>query len=136
MFFDMNGGEHVLAHETLGNEDRVLVIVAFPFHEADEDIFAEREFAVVGRGAVRDDLARRDAVARMDDRALVEAGPLVGALELFHFIFVDKARVGADLDEVGRNADGDARVLRLDHDAAVARDRRFDARRHDGAFGL
>ena len=59
-----------------------LVVVALPLHEADEDVLAEGKLAVVGGGTVCDDLALLDTVARVDDGTLVEAGALVGALEL------------------------------------------------------
>ncbi len=71
-----------LANEVLGDEDRVLVVVAVPGHEGDEHVLAERQLALVGRGAVGDDLARLDLVALVDDRGLVQAGPLVQADEL------------------------------------------------------
>ena len=44
--------EHVVAHEPLVQDDRVLVVVALPGHERDEQVLAERELAVVRRGSV------------------------------------------------------------------------------------
>ena len=78
----MDGREHVVLHELFGDEDGVLVVVALPLHVADEDIFAERELAVICGGAVGYDFALFNAVAGIDDGALVEAGILVGAFEL------------------------------------------------------
>ena len=82
VLLDVDGGEHVVLHELFGDEDGVLVVIALPLHEADEDVLAEGKLAVVGGGTVCDDLALLDAVARVDDGTLVEAGALVGALEL------------------------------------------------------
>ena len=82
VLLDVDGGEDVVLHELFGDEDSVLVVIAFPLHEADKDVLAEGKLAVVGGGAVRDDLVLLDAVARVDDGTLVEAGALVGAFEL------------------------------------------------------
>ena len=68
VFFDMNGGEYVLSYEFFGKKDRVLVVITFPAHEADENVSAEREFAVFGGRTVRDDLTFRDLFALIDDR--------------------------------------------------------------------
>ena len=44
----------------LGDEDRILEVVAVPRHERDEHVAAERELAELGRGAVGDDVAGLD----------------------------------------------------------------------------
>ena len=49
VFFNVDGGEHVLAHEAFIQQNRVLVVVAFPRHEADEHVLAERNLAVASR---------------------------------------------------------------------------------------
>ena len=54
---DVDGREHVVLHDALGEKDRVLEVVAVPRHERDQHVAAEREFAEVGRGTVRDDVA-------------------------------------------------------------------------------
>ena len=51
----------------------VLVVVAFPGHEANEHVLAERDLALRAGGAVGDDLTGLDAFADRDDRALVDA---------------------------------------------------------------
>ena len=82
VLLNVDGGEHVVLHQLFGDEDGVLVVVALPLHEADKDIFAERELAAPGGGTVCDDLALCHPVPRRDDGTLIEAGALVGALEL------------------------------------------------------
>ncbi len=82
MLLDVDRRVHVLLDELFGNQDRVLVVITFPRHEADQDVAAERDLAALGRCAVRDDVALLDAFAVLHDRALVEAGALVGAAEL------------------------------------------------------
>ena len=56
-FLDVDRGEDVVLDDALGDEDRILIIVAIPRHERDEHVAAERELAELGRRAVGDDLA-------------------------------------------------------------------------------
>ncbi len=127
----MNRGEDVVLHDALADEDRVLIIVAVPRHEGDEHIFAERQFAELGRWAVGDDVAGADHVADLHQRTLVDAGRLVRALELLQAIDVDARLAG--LDHVGRADDDTRRVDLVDHAAAARRDRRARIA-GDGAF--
>ena len=89
---------------------RVLEVVAHPRHERDEHVLAEREIAEVGRGAVGDDVADLDVIADVHQRALVDAGVLVGALELAQAVDVDARLGGVVL--FGR-ADDDTRRIDL-----------------------
>ena len=113
----------------------VFEVVAVPRHERDEHVAAEREIAEIGRGTVSDDVALLDAVADAHQRLLVDAGRLVGALELHQPIDVDRGlgRVGL----VGGANDDTGRVDLIDHAAAARRDRRAgiarDHRLHAGA---
>ena len=79
---DVDRGEDVVLGDALGDEDRVLEVVALPRHERDEHVLAERELAHVGRRAVGEDVAGLHRLAGADDRLLVVAGRLVRALEL------------------------------------------------------
>ena len=56
-FLDVDRREHVVLHDPLGEQDRVLEVVAVPRHERDEHVAAERELAEIGRGTVGDDVA-------------------------------------------------------------------------------
>src|SRR5205823_6925655 len=85
---DVDGGVVVLADQLLRDEDRVLEVVTAPRHEGDENVAAEAEFALLGAGTVGDDLPLDHAVALADDRLLVNAGVLVGALELRELVDV------------------------------------------------
>ena len=125
----MDRGEHVVLDDALGEQDRVLEVVAVPRHERDEHVAAERQIAEIGRRTVGDDVARLDAVADLHQRLLVDAGRLVRALELHQPVDVDAGlgRVGL----VGR-ADDDAGRVDLVDDARPARgDRRARVARHD-----
>jgi hypothetical protein len=50
VLLDVDRGEHVLLHETLAEDDRVLVVVALPRHERDQQVGAQRHLALVGAG--------------------------------------------------------------------------------------
>jgi hypothetical protein len=50
VFLDVDRGEDVVLDDPLGDQDRVLEVVAVPRHEGDEHVLAERELAHVGRG--------------------------------------------------------------------------------------
>ena len=107
----MNGGVNVLHDQTLVDENGVLVVVAFPGHEADQQVLAERDLALRGGRAVGDDVALVQAVADRNDRALVDARALVGAGKLDKLVVLDLAAVVAHLDAVGRDGQHHAVVL-------------------------
>ena len=44
-FLDMDRGEDVIAHDALGDQDRVLEVVAIPRHEGDEDVAPQRQLS-------------------------------------------------------------------------------------------
>src|SRR4030095_12055750 len=79
---DVNRRVVVVLHETLGDENRVLEVVAAPGHEGHEHVATQRQLAAVCAGAVGDDLSLVDALADLNNRALVDARVLVRALEL------------------------------------------------------
>ena len=56
-FLDVDRGEDVIRHNTFGNEDRVLEVVAVPRHEGDEDVTAQREFTELRGRTVSDNIA-------------------------------------------------------------------------------
>ena len=82
VLLDVDRGEHVLLHQTLRQDDRVLVVVALPRHERHEQVAPERHLALVGARTVGDDLAGLDPVTLEHHRLLVDAGAGVGAAEL------------------------------------------------------
>src|SRR6185312_4286286 len=120
-FLDVNGGEHVFLHDPLGEQDRVLEVVAVPRHERDEDVAAERELAELGRGTVGDDVALLNLIAHLHQRTLVDAGVLVRALVLHQPVDID-ARLGR-VGLAGRADDDTGRVHLVDDAGAARRDR-------------
>src|SRR6476646_6401627 len=63
----------VVLHHPLGDEDRVLEVVAAPRHERDEHVPPERQLAQLRAGAVAEHLALVHLLAHLDDRPLVDA---------------------------------------------------------------
>ena len=72
VLLDVDRGEHVVLHQALGQDDGVLVVVALPRHEGHEQVLAQGQLAVVGGGAVGQDVAGRDLLALVDDDLLVD----------------------------------------------------------------
>ena len=100
---DVDRGEHLVLHEPLRDDDRVLEVVALERHERDEQVRAERELAVVGRGAVGQDRARHHLVAELHDRLVVDERALVRAHELDQVVLVARA-LALDDDAASRRA--------------------------------
>ncbi|GJE72800.1 hypothetical protein CHKEEEPN_4361 [Methylorubrum podarium] len=116
-FLDVDRGEHVILDDPLGEQDRVLEVVAVPGHERDEHVAAERELAELGGRSVGDDLALLHRLADAHQRLLRDAGRLVRALEFLQAVDVD-----AGLGRVGlfRRADDDTGGVDLIDDAGAA----------------
>ena len=140
----MQRRERVVAQAALGDEDRVLEVVAAPGHVGDEQVLADRELALVGGGAVREDVALLHPLPLGDDGPLVEAGAGVGAAELLQLVAAAGGLAGRALggllpvgrDEHVRRVDlGDDAGLVGDHDdAGVARGGALEAGGHVGAL--
>ena len=133
VLLDVDRREHVVLHQALAEDDGVFEVVALPRHQRDEQVLAQREFAVIGAGAVGEDRALDDLVAILHAHAMVDASVLVRATELAERIDRLAARVLAVLRLV---VDGDARAAdfndvafasRLDEVGRVARCTIFDA---------
>ncbi len=135
VLFDVDGGEHVLHHQTLVEQDGVLVVIALPVHVADQDVLAQRDLALCGGRAVGDDVAVRHAVADLDDRALVDAGALVGTGKLDELVIDGLAGVVANGDVVRVDAHDGALALREQAHAGVDGAFMLDAGGDDGRLG-
>src|SRR4051812_2541821 len=103
VLLDVDRGQHVLLDQPRGQDDRVLVVVALPRHERDEQVLAECHLAVLRARPVRDDLTDLDLLALVDDRLLVDARALVGPAELGHPVGALGAVALRDDHEVGRH---------------------------------
>ncbi len=142
---DVHRGVVVLAHQLFADEDRVLEVVTAPRHEGHQHVAAERQLALLRARTVGDDLALDNALALANNRLLVDAGVLVGALELDQRVDVrtDLARqlrgmvlaFDAHDDALGVDRIHDAVALGQNHGAGVARRHAFHARAHQRSLG-
>jgi hypothetical protein len=119
-------GEDVVTHDTLGDQDGVLEVVAIPRHERHEHVAAERQLAEIGGRTVSDDIAFNNHITHLHDRALVDAGVLVRAAELGQTVDVDAGLALVDL--VGRADHDTGRVDLLDHACPAGNDGRAESR--------
>ncbi len=121
VLLDVDRGQGVVLHQALGEDDRVLIVVALPRHERHEEVLAQGHLAAVGRGTVGDHRADLEPVAGADDDALVVAVALVGPGELHDPVGLVGPVVVGDADQVGRDLLDHAGLGRQDHVAGVER---------------
>src|SRR6185369_6408469 len=136
---DVNRGVDVLFGDALADEDRVFEVVALPGHERDDHVLTERELTHVGRRTVGENVTLLHVFARADDRLLVVAGALVGALILGQVIdvghLITLTRDGADDDAFGVDTFDDAFTLGDDTHAGVDCDATFHRGADQRRFG-
>ena len=65
VLLDVDRGEDVLLHQALAEDDRVLVVVALPRHERDEQVGAQRHLGLVGARTVGDRRADLDELVAL-----------------------------------------------------------------------
>ena len=77
---------NVIVNQLLVDKNGILVVVAFPRHEADKRILAQRYLALTCGGTVGKHLVLLYLLALCDDRSLVHTGTLIGALEFYQLV--------------------------------------------------
>ena len=100
VLLDVDGGQDILFHDALVEDDGVLVVVAFPRHEGNQQVAAEGHLTIVGTRAIGQNLAGLYALAHRNQRGLVVVGALVGALELTQDVGVALALIIHDGDDI------------------------------------
>ena len=118
---DADRREEVLLHDALGDDDAVLVVEALPWHVGNREVGAEGELGVIDGGAVGERLAGLDLIARVNDRTVVDAGGLVGALVLGEVVALGAVLVGVDHHVSGVDLGDGACVGGADELAGVER---------------
>ncbi len=109
---DVDRGEDVVLGEPLAQQDGVLIVVAAPGHEGHQHVGAQGQLALGGGGAVGERVSGLHPIPLAHQRALVDAGVLVGALELGDVVDVDAGSV-AEVDDLPLGL----AAVELDHDA-------------------
>ena len=118
----MDRGKDVILGNPLGNQDRVLIVVAVPRHKRDNHVFAQRQFTQIGGRTIGDHLTFGDGLPHLHQRTLVDAGVLVRALEFPHAVDVH-ARI-AQFQILGRPDHDPLGVNLVDHPGAFGLDSR------------
>ena len=131
----MDRRQHVVLHEPFAQDDRVFEVVALPRHERHEQVLAQREFAVIGRGAIGEDVTLLHFVAFAHARLLVDTGVLVRSLELQQLVDLLAERLVVDRDEATVEVGHHAIVLGEDHVGGIARGAAFDTGADIGRLG-
>ena len=130
-FLDMDRGEDIITDDAFRDQDGILEIVTHPRHEGDQHIAAQSQLAQFGRGAIGDNITSRHFIAHLDQRALVDAGVLVRALELQQIVDIHAAdrQVG-----LFRGANDDAGRVDLIDNTGPPRDGRDTGIPGNGGF--
>ncbi|VTR57918.1 Uncharacterised protein [Actinobacillus pleuropneumoniae] len=77
VLLDMDRSVHVLFDQLLGEKNRILVVVAFPSHERNDNVAAQCQFSHLGGWSVSQDVTFFDHIATLDDWTLIDACSLV-----------------------------------------------------------
>ncbi len=85
---DMDRGVVVVANQLLRDQDRVLEVVTTPRHECHKYVTSKAKLALLRARTISDDLPLEHAVALTNNRLLIDAGVLVGTLELDQLVDV------------------------------------------------
>ncbi len=131
----MDGGVFIFLDQPLTNQNSVLIVVAFPSHEANQHIAAKTDFAVLGGRTVRQEVADLNDLPLIHTRALVDASALVAAGKLSQMIAMLFALIILDNHFIGGHAVHNACMLGKQHHAGVVRGLVFHAGADDGGFG-
>ena len=120
-FLDVDGGEAILLHHPLGDEDGVLKVVAVPGHEGDAQILSQGQLTHVGGGTIGQDVAAADLVAHRHQGALIDTGILIGPGVFGQIVDIDARHPWLGLVVIDPHHDA-RRVHCLDHAAAAGHD--------------
>ena len=119
VLLDVNGGEDVLLHQLLADEDGVFVVISFPGHKRDQHVSAQSELALVRGGTVGDHFALFHPLPDDDQGLLVEARALIGTGKFKQLIAIFVSLVGLDDDLLGGDVRDHARLPSKDDNPRI-----------------
>ena len=88
IFLDVNRSVVIVFHQLFADQDGVFKVVAAPRNERDEHVSAESQFAAIGARTIGKNLACLHTVTYANERLLIDASVLVGALKFCELIDV------------------------------------------------
>ena len=89
----MNGSVYILLNKTLRQQNRILVVITFPGHKANQRVLTQSNLTVLSRRTVSDNLAGLYMIILVYNRLLVVAVGLVASLKLGQMINITAAVV-------------------------------------------
>ena len=99
----MNRRHGVLLDKLLAQDDRVLEVVALPWHECHQQVLTQRQLTVLGGWTVGKHVADLNALTNLNDYSLVDCSSLVRAVKLSQWVGGALLVVVVDGDLVGVN---------------------------------
>ena len=90
ILIDVQRCEYVFANDAFVDHNRILEVVALPWHEGHAHVLTQGQFAFVSRVPLDENLAFLHRLAFLDHGLQIHAGTLVGALELGDFQYVHR----------------------------------------------
>ena len=122
----MNRGKHVVAYQTLGEHDGILVVVTLPRHVSHEQVATQGKLAILSGIALGQDVTLRHTLSLLAERTQVDGHILVGTAELRNAVFLQSG-LEADkllvLSAIVEDADGGS-IDVLDDTVALGNDHR------------
>ena len=101
VLLDVNRGVEVVGDQTLADQQRVLVVVTLPGHISDQNVLTQGDLTAFTGRAIRHHLTDDHRITTADDRSLVQASVLIGALILLQEMGVVVAVLVLNNDGVG-----------------------------------
>src|ERR1017187_7522568 len=111
--FNVDRSVVVFFDQLFADQDGVFKVVAAPGHEGHQNVASEGQFAEIGAGAICQDSGLLDALPHANDGFLIDAGVLVGALELGELVDIG-AHLAGELAFVGRAFHANDNALGID----------------------
>ena len=86
-FLDMDGGENILAHDTLGNHYGVLEVITLPRHKGHHHVATQSQFTALCGIAFAEYLSLADFVALAHNWTQVDGSTVISTLIFCEFVF-------------------------------------------------
>ena len=100
----MEGCQYIFHNQSFIKDDRVLVVVTFPSHEADHQVFTQSNFTVICGRTVSQNFTSLYMFTMANNRSLVDASTLVGTFEFQQFVSINTFTViSSDFNAISIN---------------------------------
>ena len=121
---------NVLFNQTLRQNNSVFKVVAVPRHESDKHITSKRQFTVLSRRTINEQLPLFHFVANSNNRLLIERRPFVQTRE-----FPQRITLAVDFNDCSVDVSDFPSFLRLHKHPGMPSDDRLHSSSDDRLFG-